>query len=545
MKSSQPALANSLQAAGVRNSNVNLVAPTLATQITIPQAPASTVVRPNSTKGVLNKTDPVQKYGKLFKLKGQLEITGGLAFTGNGDFINIFRQVGNASYETGDVWIREGKYEIQINEPYGLLVAELRHATGELVGRGEIWIEDIQGMLAGTPQETDLTIEPAIAGHKGQVISAYSFDDYSDPVGTADVEVPGLDQSESADTKGHFKMADALFGSSFMVRAKKKGYWGGLTLATNLSTYNITMYPDKMIQALYDLVGRPEGLRPDEFEQSGIIWGRITHKGKPLAGTKVELADGAAFGPIYFNSLHIPDRKLEETSGNGLFVFLKAQPGINVIRAINGEKALPSKVLVVDYHHATHVTIEAAQKRVADVYVRDAVDGKPLVSQVRFVGAPKAGQTSSQGSIRLRYTFANDPLFIEVDSGENYVESRISTHRRARFINIPQVSKDWLNTIVRKLPVVQQVGTGTIVGFIENKNFVTYLDRDDNEYAQVFYFDNRGEIVPSGVAGGGFIMVNVQPGPRTVTLGGDRTVVPWTQVTLVDSDFLSVINHQF
>ncbi|MEQ1875444.1 MAG: hypothetical protein ABL958_02280 [Bdellovibrionia bacterium] len=491
------------------------------------------------------KIDWGKAFSKNVVITGPLEITGGLAFTGGGDYISVYRQVGNTNLEAGKVWIRDGRFEIQVQEPYGNLVAELRRSDGNLIGRGEVWIEDIEGVFHGMPKEARLVIEPSIVSTKGLVQSAYSYEGYSDPIAEADVEVPAIEVETQADDLGVFRMPEAEVGSSFLVKAKKNGFWGGLTLATNVSTYALTMYPDRMIKALYEVVGRPEGIKFGDFESSGIIWGKITHHDQPLAGTKVELADGAAYGPIYFNSLHLPDRRLETTGPNGLFVFVRAQPGINVVRAYNGDKALPSKVVMVDHHHASHVVLEASQKRVADVYVQDLLSKRPLVSNVKFVGSAKGGQTTQDGSIRLRYTFANDPLFIEVDSGENYLPSRVSTHRRARFISVPQVKRDWMNELVKKLPVTPQEGLGTIVGFIENKNFVTYLDRTDNEYIQIFYFNSKGEIIPSGEAGGGFIIVNAKPGPRSVTIGGDRSVVPWTQVTLVDSSKISVITHQF
>ncbi len=484
-------------------------------------------------------------FNKTFLLSGPLEITGGLAFTGGGDYINVYRQVGNTNLEAGKVWIRDGRFEIQVQEPYGNLVAELRRSDGQLIGRGEIWIEDISGVFDGRPQEVRLVIEPAVVASKGTVQSAYSYEGHAESIASADVDLPGLEIESQADGRGEFRTPEAELGSSFVVKASKKGYWGGLTMASNISPTELTMYPDKMIRALYEMIGRPEGIGLDDFESSGIIWGKVTYRDQPLAGTKVELADGAAIGPIYFNGLHLPDRRLETTGPNGLFVFIKARPGINVVRAYNGDKALPSKVLLVDYHHASHVLLEASQKRVADVYVSDLVTKKPLVSNVRFVGTDKGGQTTKTGSIRLRYTLANDPLFIEVDSGNEYLDSRISTHRRARFISVPQVPREWMNDLLRKLPVTSQPGTGTIIGFIENKNFVAYLDRVDNEFIQIFYFNSKGEIIPSGEAGGGFVIVNATPGPRSVTIGGDRTVVPWTQVTLVDSSYLSVLTHQF
>ncbi|HEX4925464.1 MAG TPA: hypothetical protein VFV50_15330 [Bdellovibrionales bacterium] len=517
----------------------------------VPPPQAATTV-PNKTTLRL-PTTPVKRpdhaWAKHFKqqisLSGPIEITGGLAFTGGGDYFTIYRQVGNTNLEAGRVWVRDGRFQITVAEPYGLLVAELRRSDGQLMGRGEVWIEDVEGALDGRPQEVHLVIEPSVVTTRGHLQTAYSYEGYSDPIPEADVELPAIDIETKSSVAGDFKMPETLSGSSFVVKANKKGYWGGLTLASNVSPYTLTMYPDRMIKALYELIGRPQGIKEGDFESSGIIWGKVTHREKPLAGTKVELADGNAFGPIYFNGLHLPDHRLESTGPNGLFVFIKANPGINVIRAYNGDKALPSKVVLVDHHHATHVALEASQKRVADVYVHDLLSKKPVQSEVRFVGSAKGGRTTAEGAIRLRYTYANDPLFIEVDSGDAYVDSRISTHRRARFIGVPQIPKDWMDSLVRKLPVTPQPGLGTIIGFVENNNFVAYLDRVENEYIQIFYFNQNGDIVPSGVAGGGFVIVNVVPGARTVTIGGDRTVFPWTQVTLVDSQLTSILTHKF
>lgn len=514
-----------------------------------PQA-ATTVPNKSALQLPVNPVKrPDHAWAKHFKqqisISGPLEVTGGLAFTGGGDYFTVYRQVGNTNLEAGRVWVRDGRFEISVAEPYGLLVAELRRSDGHLMGRGEVWIEDIEGAFDGRPLETHLVIEPSVVTTRGHLQTAYSYEGYSDPIPEADVDLPAIDVETKSSAAGDFKMPETLSGSSFVVKANKKGYWGGLTLASNVSPYVLTMYPDKMIKALYELIGRPEGIKEGDFESSGIIWGKVTHREKPLAGTKVELADGSAFGPIYFNGLHLPDRRLESTGPNGLFVFIKANPGINVIRAYNGDKALPSKVVLVDHHHATHVALEASQKRIADVYVHDVLSRKPVPSEVRFVGSAKGGRTTVDGAIRLRYTYANDPLFIEVDSGETYVESRVSTHRRARFIGVPQIPKAWLDGLVRRLPVTPQPGLGTIVGFVENNNFVAYLDRVENEYIQIFYFNQNGEIIPSGVAGGGFVIVNVVPGARTVTIGGDRTVFPWTQVTLVDSQFTSILTHKF
>ena len=54
-------------------------------------------------------------------LTGQIEMTDGLAFLGNETQMVVKRTFNGENFETGRIWVSEGKFEIHVKRPMGFL----------------------------------------------------------------------------------------------------------------------------------------------------------------------------------------------------------------------------------------------------------------------------------------------------------------------------------------------------------------------------------------------------------------------------------------
>src|SRR5205085_2119165 len=128
--------------------------------------------------------------------------------------IVVYREVDEERMESGYVWIKEGRYEIYLEDNQGDLVAELISAQGAVLGRGEV---DLRSLNAATKQ-LNLKISPIPHGLYGRTQSAYSYGNKVDAVADAEISYLGLDRSARSNAKGEFVDEDINAGSVVLTR---------------------------------------------------------------------------------------------------------------------------------------------------------------------------------------------------------------------------------------------------------------------------------------------------------------------------------------
>lgn len=474
-----------------------------------------------------------------FQIVGQVELAGGLAVAGGINKLNIQWKTGNQKrdalidYSTGQFVVKVPTLDA------GKIVATLTDQTGYVLGRGDI---DLDGMATpGQPyiSGVKIIIDPKESNVGGRIYSAYSVDNLDIPVSMAEIFGPAQTR-EVSDVKGNYKMSGISSDSTFALEAYAPDHWGTRVLTEGNRKEGIPLFPSKMVQSFFDLIGEPAN-----NTEVGIVWGEVKRKGATVAGAKVALSSGTGIGPIYFNALRIPDKKLTETSQNGLFAFVKVSPGLHVVMAQYQNRELPSVVAsvfpsMVSYAAVSFKSISLQGK------VIDPVVQKNIPAQISVIGASQTTQATEEG-FRLKIPSSDAVLFVEANPGGEYLVSRSAIPRsKAKEIEIYAFKRAWLDEQMKEAQIKQSESKGMLLGYVTGPTFHVSLDNETYSDQNIFYFDEAGKIDGArmdAVAGGGtFLLTNLSPGLHTLVVTSAEGEMVATRLFVSEAGVLNVVN---
>lgn len=508
-----------------------------------PAASAPAKPLPESLK-VDTSIDPAQPH----LIRGLLEFTSGLALTSPTDELTVFQEVEGEHWQEGTVWIREGRYAIEVPNREGLLVAELRTDRGELLGRGELELVHLPLKKKNQFKVSDVTIQlhPISSSLDGRILSAYSHNDVKKSVAEAQVEIIGVGHRINSEKDGHFEDPQIIEGSSVIVQVQRAGYWGTLAVGSSKSQNEFTLYPNKMLKAFMSFA--LENSRTNDptikFDQdTSLVWGKITRGGKTVAGAHVELmTTDKPLTPIYFNELMIPDPKLKATTSNGLYAFLPVPPGAHAVQVTDQGILSEPIVFPTEGRHVSTIDIETMSWKRMVVKSFDAFAPQQQVATDMYRLGFDSEKLRSSGTSELKYVPSTSLLILNsIPAVAEYAPARVSVTRQSTFAYLPMVKTQWLKSLIagRRNP-----GTSIAVGFVNTKK--TYrVHPDVGAAATVIYFDKDGKEVEGnlGVPGGGYVVFNLDSGFRTISVVPLGTDLVSAQTVLADSKFVNLINH--
>lgn len=494
-----------------------------------------------------NKENP----GQLV-IAGPIEFTGGIALTSARDRVSVFREVEGQVIEAGAVWLRDGRYEIFVDETEGHLVGELQTAQGDVLGRGYF---DLSELPKIAPQQykvdsVSLKIAPVLQGLSGRVLSAYSTKTKPIPVAKAEVEFENLPFQTTTKSDGHFEETHLIEGSTVLIRAYRLGHWGTLAFGLAGKKTEIELFPDKMMKAFTDLSQPGEDYKKiTNPEEKSIIWGRVIKNGQPVAGAEVEIMTTQdEVKPVYFNSLMIPDFSLTATSANGLYAFFPVEPGSHAVQAKFKDVVTDPEIFPTEERSVSRVDLDIQLVKKARVRVFDAFRTDwPLQAKVsnpamtRHLDAPRSGEAL------IRFASTASPLILDADTDPKYERVRVTNGRDRRTIYIPMIQSDWLAKIRNTIKINREPETGDVVGFFQGSEpYQVALDEESlHPNSKLLFFNSRGELTHKefGEPGGGFILLNIPEGFRSVTVQPSGTEKIFSATILVESRVTNVLSH--
>lgn len=455
-------------------------------------------------------------------LAGQIEMSGGLAYTGNDAELKVFRMNRNRIVETepGKVWVNEGRFEIHVREAVGQLVAELRNREGELQGLGEINLSALEiPTNGGKVSNIHVKLRPASSGVRTTVVSAYSFGSHRMPMADAKVFVKGIERELRSNEDGEFLEPDVDRKSIFVVRAEANKNWDTLMMSTADLPSEMPVFPNAMIKALMQLT---MGAGYELAMSKSVVWGRVVdERGQPIRGAKVEIADQEKDRAIYFDNMYLPNRHFTGTTENGYFAFIDINPGVQTLRTFVRGQMIPAQVFPTEPGKVTYVELQKGSTRFATVHAYEAFGSqRPSTVVLNVVGSEKDIELTGEGLVR--FTGGTGTLTIEAQGeSADFEFMRVQVPRSVQNINFPLVRRQWTQTMAAQNQVTLEPDRGVIIGFFEDDDFEVFLDEGLNFPAQnIVYFNAEGRSLrlKEGARGGGFIMYNVPLGLRTVTV---------------------------
>jgi hypothetical protein len=487
-------------------------------------------------------------------ISGPVEFAGGIAITNSNDRVVIYRENDEEKMEPAQVWLRDAKYEIFVDQPVGRLVGELRSASGDLLGRGTFNLSTLP-RLASNQYRIDkvaLTIGPIPHGIIGNVATAPLASEANPkarvlPVKNAHVQLGQLPFDTVTKKDGTFKDDNLTEGSLVILHADRPGHWGSLGYSVAGWPTELPMFTDATVRAI---MAAATGSDHENTRNTAIVWGRVTRSGLPVAGAKVDLMTSEARA-VYFNENLLPDPALKTTSANGLYAFFPLEPGAHAVQAAEGHSITEPSLFPADQQTTTQVNLELSVTRSAKIRVYDAFKTDwPLSAEVITAGRKRGAFVPKSGETKVTFTGGNGVMFLDADAGSSYERVRVTALKSQTKIDFPMVQTLWISRIEGALRVNHDVRSGTVVGFIRGTSAyqVSLESGSLGPNTRIVYFDGHGEITGRsyGEAGGGFMILNVPQGFRTVLIqpAGANAKALATAV-LIEDRVTNVINKTF
>lgn len=481
---------------------------------------------------------------KKFVLSGLFRVSEGLAYVPGAMRFELLHYQYDVAVSQGTLWEDQARFEIIVPELKGRLVLRLVDMEQNVVGSSELLLQSLPLPQANqqTIADLQLKLKPVPVGATAEVISAYSMGNQTNiPIAKAEVAIEGLNRFHQSNEEGEVDDPDMLPGSSFLLRAKRKSYWGSLAVGLSGTKQTVKMFPDKMIEALLGLVARSKS-EQKELRQKGIVWGRVVMGGEPVEGAVIELAGEYGNSPTYLNEIYLPDQNMEGTGRNGLFAFVGVTEGIQSVRAVVNGVHYPAKVIPVESQYVSHVELEVGSSTTATLKVTSAPNRQDAqAATFRIVGTDMEYRVT--GEAIVQWPKGSGLMLLEAEGGEEMDVIRMSLDRGVTEVKVPMIPSGWLQKLAIDKRVNLEGQKGVVVGFVNGRDFEVYLD-DKEVYGleNIVYFDKEGNIVRDrkGVAGGGFVMFNTPTGFKSVNIvpqGSDkvltRTIITESAVTNV------------
>ena len=491
--------------------------------------------------------EPAAEPAHQVYISGPIEFSGGLALANTHDKVVVYREHDGELMESGAVWLREGRYEIFVESTEGDLIAELRTPYGDVLGRANVALAKIPAVTEKKKADSvALRIKPIPQGVSGRVASYQK--DSDKPLNGAHVAFRDIPLATASKEAGRFEEKAFLEGSNIIVRATRPGHWASLGFASTGHANDLSLLPTGEGHILRQLAAIAKA-RGSKLTEAGVVWGRVTNKGQPVAGATVDiLTENVTTQAIYFNEKMEPAADLETTTANGYYAFFPVVSGSHSVQAkIDERNSLP--VLVpTENKTVSRANLELSQERKAKVRVFDAFrTSYPLAAEITTPGVTSGISVGPTGEGFLPFPSGDNVLMLDSSAGSSYERVRLAVNRDRRVVFVPMVQSSWLDRIRNERRINKEPATGVIVGFVQAGGpYRAIMDSGTiHPNTRIVYFNSRGEVVSyeTGVPGGGYAIFNVPDGFKTVAVQAAGSPKLHTNVVLVQDGFTNVMNH--
>lgn len=472
----------------------------------------------------------------LFKINGNVELDKKadppLVFTPD-HRIEVRRFAEGVPHEFGDVKAQNGTFSIDVQNSYGTIVAQLINSQGVIEGQDSISIQDIMN----SKNKPHLVIKPVGKGHvsvasmyganfQKEFFNSLNFDIF----GSIDTAVP---VGKDLPTDPHYADAESV------VQVSANGHVPTTAVISLQSGSDLMLMPEKMLTGLTDILN-DQGIKLNLNRGDSLIWGVVRDHGQPIEGATII---GDRSEPVYFGSMYLPDKLRTKTSESGIFVIVVNEPGWKdlFIQMENGPKmhlnvlTFPGKVSQV------FADLPNKEKSVS-IRTFDAFSGEPARARIQLQQVEDLADTGDRGLSVIQIPDTNTLSFINVFPEAPYLESRQSYTLLLDYLHIPLISKNWIDKIRAAKRVNEMIERGTVVGFVQNEDYLLESSSFEKGQENLVYFNAHGEIVSSGVAGGGFILFNQPTGFIGVNVKDRKNKRTYRKIAFPDEKFISVLN---
>jgi hypothetical protein len=475
------------------------------------------------------------------RIKGPIEIQGGLAVT-DVTRLEVKRHKEGVGFETGEVNLRDGVYEIVVNSLDGSLRAKLVDGAGQVLGEDSI-------RLAGLNLKSQVIMGPALKlkpnpSYGGRIHGKTP----SSGSGASSFSVSALDGNVKGQTQedGSFKI-DQLARNSQTIASFTEGKFELIQLAQG-DSLELEYLNETTLSLMLDFINEQRRTERKALVTDGrIIYGKVKSIPLTTGKGKVQIEQYPGLEPIYFNDFFFPDVQQKALSKNGYFIFIDVPAGFqSLVHSVEGRLYGFANTIVAP-HSISTVSIQSDLPKVeAPVRYFDAFTGFQIRGEIELQGQEETLQIQTGlESAQLR-DFGTYAVAHAYPSSTDYALTTHVYSDRDEYLHFPTISNLWLKNTNQKLGIVQDDRTTSIVGFVPFADFRVYLVDEEKGDETLAYFDYKGDLLVNseGRAGGGFIISNLPKGVVEVVVEYEDSDKLQTRVIPVDPGSISVLQFK-
>ncbi len=274
-----------------------------------------------------------------------------------------------------------------------------------------------------------------------------------------------------------------------------------------------------------------------------LLWGIVKDQGRPAEGATIFAGQGARTS--YFGGFYLPDQTRTKTSENGMFSITLSNPGWNeLIVELSDGRRIRINTLVFS-GKVSQVEVDVP-KNTSPLILRsfDAFTGDPLRSNIEIQQLEQPIDTGFEGTTTVEVPKTNNLSYVLVSPEAPYEKIRLSYMHLEDYLHIPLFTKTWLDEFKAYLKVSDEPQTGNVVGFVQGDDFTIEIQNKDSS-SKVVYFDQQGHFSNQGLAGGGFIVFNLEENQVNLTLLSKRNNKEIVRIVRPEKEWTHVINANF
>lgn len=472
--------------------------------------PLASVAQANFTP-ILKKTLGKKNF-TLSSLTGKFFLKDGLFL--NTAKIFIYQSLNGLKISEAKVNYQKAQFSFKSLVEGAKVVAELRSQAGELVGFSQILVSSIR-------KSKVLNIYDIGSGIKAEVLSSLRLwgsgvKSLQDNINTS-MYIESVDQ-KVLKLKDLYQANNLGSQSNYLLGAYSSQHWPSLSFANTFSLNTLYSFSKSMINSVLYLLEWDFGLS----DKPSIIWGRVSYKGKPVAGAKLELYN-SDITPVYFDSW-IPDSALTSTGASGLFAFIGVKSGLSSIRIKASKYSYNLKFVPVQSGKISFIEFIESKVKPKQVLTYDLFSRKSIQSKLKLLGANKPVVIPLNNIVNLSQQNEGENLqLFEVNPGSSDYQtiSAISFSNKNQ-LEVPMLRKSWLNKVAKN--IIQDREKSILVGFGErgvnfSVNLKALVESEPYLESNIVYFDSQSQVYtsPSNKAIG-FIAFNLPKGLYSANL---------------------------
>jgi hypothetical protein len=495
-------------------------------QLALVKTDSALLSKLNSTSNVSSPIQPLQpqfsqNQSQAAKIRGNFELIDGVGIVDH--IVSLRRVFEGQSFELGEVDLKAGMYQILVGSFEGELVAEIKDRAGMIIG------EDRQKIL-GLKRAGSFFSGPLLKVGQPSAIgfNARNVDErkIAEQNLSASLYSGNFSLKKTTDTYPNVASLSSTLG---LIKDRTGKNATTLSFRTAKDNSETLLFSQKWVDGLKNYLS--EKLQIQYVPSSGLIIGRIMQDGKPVAGAQVIVENQAGIEPYYLDQFLIPQTNQAVTGANGFFVIPGLNQGRYQISGFIKDRHIGSQLYFVEENIISYqeiLTIVKTQSVIVRAF--DAFTGQEQDADLTLPGHEDIF-TVVDGMARYRTASAEGLQEISVRPTSNqYAPFIYLQNSKKDHMHLPFIQDGFLDQIriQKQIPITDE--TAVFIGFAAAGNFDLHLTAENFDRKQIVYFNEKGMVTPTPVAGGGFIIYNLPMGLQEIILQDQKTDRTFSQV---------------